>query len=241
MSSSKKETGNRRTKQRRVHEHIADQLRDLITSGEFPSGKRLPSERKLSEIFSVSRHGVREALRKLEEQGLVFSRQGDGTYVRKIEEAQGRKPVSAALDRNKCRYVEVLELRKVIEPQIAAIAARYITEEELVELRRVLDEQIDDISQGRNGSEADCEFHKLIAAGTRNSVMLEMVTRIHDIVSQSLEFTLENSHRRHWAIETHERILRALETRDPETARKEMYEHIAYVESLALSELEGEE
>ncbi|OBQ56290.1 FadR/GntR family transcriptional regulator [Halodesulfovibrio spirochaetisodalis] len=240
MPSSKSEATQPQAKQRRVHEAIADQLRDVITSGEFPAGKRLPSERKLAEIFSVSRHGVREALRKLEEQGLVFSRQGDGTYVRHIEEAQGRKPVAAALDRNKCRYVEVLELRKVIEPQIAALAAQHITEEELIELRRVLDEQIDEISQGRSGAEADCEFHKLIAAGTKNSVMLEMVTRIHDIVAQSLEFTLENSHRRHWATETHERILRALENRDPETARKEMYEHIAYVESLALSELEGE-
>ncbi|MCT4626234.1 FadR/GntR family transcriptional regulator [Halodesulfovibrio sp.] len=241
MSPTKKIVKAQNPNQRRVHESIVKQLHDLITRGEFPPGKRLPSERKLAEIFAVSRHGVREALRKLEEQGLVFSRQGDGTYVRKIEEVQGRKPVAAALDRNKCRYVEVLELRKVIEPQIAALAARYITEEELAELRRVLDEQIDEIAQGRNGAEADCEFHKLIAAGTRNSVMLEMVTRIHDIVAQSLEFTLENSHRRHWAVETHERILRALENKDPETARKEMYEHIAYVESLALSELEEEE
>ena len=227
--------------QRRVHENIAEQLRELITKGEFAPGKRLPSERKLAEVFSVSRHGVREALRKLEEQGLVFSRQGDGTYVRIQEEAEGRKPVAAALDRNKCRYVEVLELRKVFEPQIAAIAARYITEEELQELRRILDEQREEIRQGRNGAEADCEFHKLIATGTRNSVMLEMVIRIHDIVAHSLEFTLENSHRRHWAVETHERILKALEERDPETARKEMYEHIAYVESLALSEFEDEE
>ena len=238
MNSGDKKTPPRNETRRRVHESIADQLRDLITSGEFPPGKRLPSERRLADIFSVSRHGVREALRKLEEQGLVFSRQGDGTYVRRIEDVKGKKPVAAALDRSKCRYVEVLELRKVIEPEIVAMAAKYITEKELVELRRVLDEQIEEIRQGRNGAEADCEFHKLIAAGTRNSVMLEMVTRIHDIVAQSLEFTLENSHRRHWAIETHERILRALENRDPETARKEMYEHIAYVESLALSELE---
>ncbi|MCG8529505.1 MAG: FadR family transcriptional regulator [Desulfovibrionales bacterium] len=238
-------TGNKLSRQqasqRRVHESIVEQLRDLITNGEFPAGKRLPSERKLAEIFSVSRHGVREALRKLEEQGLVFPRQGDGTYVRKIEESQGRKPVSAALDRSSSRYVEVLELRKVFEPEIAAIAARYITEKELQQLRCVLDKQREEIRQGRNGAEADCEFHKLIAAGTRNSVMLEMVIRIHDIVAHSLEFTLENSHRQYWAIETHERILRALEERDSETARKEMYEHIAYVESLALSEFEDKQ
>ena len=100
-----------------------------------------------------------------------------------------------------------------------------------------MDEQNAAIRRGDTGSEADCEFHKLIAAATGNSVLLEMVTRIHDLVAESRDFTLQNDHRRDWAIETHERILQALKDHDPEAAFREMHDHIAYVEQLALKEL----
>ncbi|GFM36715.1 FadR/GntR family transcriptional regulator [Desulfovibrio psychrotolerans] len=221
----------------RLHEEIVAQIRELIERGELKSGDRLPAERRLAEIFRVSRHSVREAIRALEQQQIVTSRLGDGTYVLEKKEEQVIEPLATALEKCRGKLAEVLELRKLIEPQIASLAARHVTDAQLAGLRAQLDVQIAEIRGGNSGSEADCEFHKLIAAATGNSVLLEMVSRIHDLVEESRDFTLQNDHRRDWAIETHERILKALQERDPDAAFREMHDHIAYVEQLALKEL----
>lgn len=229
--------GQKAARKVRLHEEIVSQIRELIAQGELKSGDKLPAERRLAEIFRVSRHSVREAIRALEQLQIVTSKLGDGTYVLEKKEEQVIEPLATALERCRGKLAEVLELRKLIEPQIASLAAQHVTDEQLAGLRAQLDEQIADIQNGNTGSEADCEFHKLIAAATGNTVLLEMVTRIHDLVAESRDFTLQNDHRRDWAVETHERILRALQERDPEGAFREMHDHIAYVEQLALKEL----
>lgn len=229
------------TRKKRIHEEIVSQIRELIAEGELKSGDRLPAERRLAEIFKVSRHSVREAIRALEQQHIVTSRLGDGTYVLEKKAEQVIEPLATALERCKGKLAEVLELRKLIEPQIASLAALHVTDAQLAEMRARLDEQIGEIREGRTGTDADCEFHKVIAAATGNSVLQEMVARIHDLVAESRDFTLMTEHRREWAIRTHERIFKALCARDPKGAFKEMHEHIAYVEALALEQLDKQE
>jgi len=228
-------------RKKRIHEEIVAQIRELIAEGELKSGDRLPAERRLAEIFKVSRHSVREAIRALEQQQIVTSRLGDGTYVLEKKEEQVIEPLATALERCKGKLAEVLELRKLIEPQIASLAAMHVTNQHLKEMRARLDEQIAEIKEGRSGSDADCEFHKVIATATGNSVLEEMVTRIHDLVAESRDFTLMTEHRKQWAIGTHEKIYSAMVARDPEAAFKEMHEHIAYVEALALEQLGKQE
>jgi GntR family transcriptional repressor for pyruvate dehydrogenase complex len=129
---------------------------------------------------------------------------------------------------------EVLEFRKLLEPQIASLAARNISGTDLALLREKLNEQKAVIAQGGSGSALDAEFHLLIAKATGNRVLYEVLVRIHDIVSESRDFTLQTEERRDWAVMTHERVLAALARRDPEAAFQEMHSHIDYVEKIAL-------
>lgn len=224
-------------RKKRIHEEIVVQIRELIAEGELKSGDRLPAERRLAEIFKVSRQAVREAIRALEQLQIVTSRVGDGTYVLEKKEEQVIDPLATVLERCKDQLAEVLELRKLIEPQIASLAAMHVTDSQLSEMRARLDDQIAETNAGRSGSEEDCEFHKLIAAATGNSVLQEMVARIHDLVAETRDFTLMTEHRKQWAIRTHESIFSALSAHDSEAAFREMHEHIAYVEAIALEQL----
>lgn len=219
-------------KYQRVREEIANQLRELIACGKLRRGDKLPAERQLAEVLGVSRHSVREAIRSLEQQGVLASRRGDGTYVLDDRQELLYGPLGMAVEQRNIQ--EVLEFRKLLEPQIASLAARNITDEDISLLREKLNEQKAVIAEGGSGSAHDAEFHLLIAKATGNRVLYEVLIRIHDIVSESRDFTLQTEERRDWAVMTHERVLEALVNRDPEAAFREMHAHIDYVEQIAL-------
>ncbi len=105
-----------------VRNEIANRLRELIACGELRRGDKLPAERHLAEVLGVSRHSVREAIRSLEQQGVLASRRGDGTYVLDDRQELLYGPLGMAVEQRNIQ--EVLEFRKLLEPQIASLAAR---------------------------------------------------------------------------------------------------------------------
>ena len=105
---------------RRLYRQIADQIRTLIRSGEFPAGARLPPERDLAKQLGVSRPSVREALIALEVEGLVEVRIGSGIYVQGGSEARGPNGAHEA----QAGPFELLRARHVIESECAALAAK---------------------------------------------------------------------------------------------------------------------
>jgi len=218
----------------RLHEEIVGQIRDLIEKGELKSGDKLPPERRLAELFGVSRHCVREAIRSLEQQRIVTSRLGDGTYVLDDTEETLIEPFAAIIEQRRAKLREVLEFRRLLEPQIAALAAAHVSDGDLAALRRALDAQVAEIEGGNTGSDADVEFHMIIARATRNTVVQEVLTLLHDILTDSRDFTLQTEDRRQWAVATHANILAAMEARDPQAAFRAMHEHILHVEEIAL-------
>jgi DNA-binding transcriptional regulator YhcF (GntR family) len=100
-----------------VRNEIANRLRELIACGELRRGDKLPAERHLAEVLGVSRHSVREAIRSLEQQGVLASRRGDGTYVLDDRQELLYGPLGMAVEQRNIQ--EVLEFRKLLEPQIA--------------------------------------------------------------------------------------------------------------------------
>lgn len=228
-------------RRKRLHEEIVGQIRSLIEEGELKSGDKLPAERRLAELFGVSRHCLREAIRALEQQRIVTCRLGDGTYVLSGSEENLIEPFAEIIEQRREKLREILELRRLIEPQIASLAAVNATEADIEMLRGALARHRGEIERGGTGSEEDGEFHLLIARATRNSVLEEMLVRLHDILSESRDFTLQTPRRRQWAIMTHERIMRALELRDAQLAFREMHEHILRVEELFLEWVHLEE
>ena len=219
----------RAVKKKRIHEEIIDQIREELADSRLKPGDRLPSERELSEKFQVSRASVREAIRAMESMGLATIKTGDGTYVSTGSEAL-LSPLVSIILQQKDVLLDIFEARKVIEPEIAALAAKRATPEEIHQLETVLEEQARQIAQGESGLEADTAFHSLLTQSTKNKVFL----RLNDAVVDSLRETRERSLHIHGrparSLAGHHEILNAIRTRDPGRARQAMLQHLTTIE-----------
>ena len=147
-------------KRSRVYEHIVEQIHALIREGRWAPGDQIPPERELAERFRVSRTSVREALRALEMQGIIDSRQGGGTFVRTADTEALVPPLAAAILRGRRELAEVLEVRELIEPGIARLAATRATAEHASELETLLERQRECIPADRADTVFACDEHR---------------------------------------------------------------------------------
>lgn len=182
----------------------------------------------MAEQFQVSRASVREALRSLELLGVVETRAGGGTFVRRTTPEDLARPLSNLIVRGHA-VTDVIEVRGLLEPAIAERAARRISPGELSELRMILARQAERIAAGEPYAEEDTRFHELIAQAARNELLSTMLGVIWDVLRSSREEWLQTNQRAHASIDAHQRILAALEAHDAEAARAVAAEHIREV------------
>lgn len=204
------------------------QIEALLDRGELNPGDQLPPERALAEQFQVSRASVREALRSLELLGIVETRAGGGTFVRRTVPEDLARPLSNLIARGHT-LTDVIEVRGLLEPAIAASAATRIRPDELVELRAILTQQAEKVDAGQSYAEEDTRFHEVIGQAARNELLVTMLGVIWDVLRSSREQWLQTNQRAHFSIDAHQRILAALETHDPDAARAAAAEHIRAV------------
>lgn len=207
---------------RRLYRQIADQLRQLIQSGEFAVGSRLPAERDLAAKMGVSRPSVREALIALEVQGLIEVRGGSGIVV------IGREPVRL-LD-NAHGPLEIIRARQLIECELAAVAARCEDSTLVPDLEETLREMEVDIAARILPIRGDRNFHLRIAQASENSPLLAVVTQLFDERNGPLFARLGSHFEREttWrqAVAEHRAVVRAIERNDPQGARQAMSHHL---------------
>ncbi len=215
----------------RVYHEIVTQIRGLIAQGRIQPGDRLPPERELADLFKASRNSVRDALRVLEQMGLIESRHGDGNYVRTLSADELTEPLASLLLQSREQMRELWEVRRVFEPPTAAYAAQRITDEELEELDAVLREQEAQIRKGSTGLAQDTDFHYGIAEAVRNPVLLRAIDTIVDLLRASRERSLQQGDRPGRSLSGHRKILEALRRRDPVQAQAAMLEHLHDVEA----------
>ena len=219
----------------RLSEDIIEQVRDLIASGRLKPGDRLPAERELAQTFSVSRSAVREAIRAMESLGILEARPGEGTFVRVRAESPERDPISAALYQAWSTQRKLFEVRQVIEPDLAALAARRATAEHIEKLRTILKEQEIGLRHGESGSKQDAMFHYVTAEATGNEVLVQIMDSLMDLLSKTREASLQHDERRTQSLKQHQAILNAIEARKPLVAERRMREHIHAIERLVFS------
>ncbi len=212
----------------RLYQDIVSQIEALLERGELHPGDQLPPERALAEQFQVSRASVREALRSLELLGVVETHAGGGTFVRRTVPEDLARPLSNLIARGHT-ISDVIEVRGLIEPAIAAAAATRITTSELVELRTIVEAQAEKIAAGEPYADEDTRFHELIGQGARNELLTTMLGVIWDVLRSSREQWLQTNQRAHASIDAHRRILSALERHDADAARAAAAEHIRAV------------
>jgi GntR family transcriptional repressor for pyruvate dehydrogenase complex len=215
---------------------VAAQIRALIVSGRLAPGDKLPPLRELSERFQVSRSSVRDAMRMLEVMGLVRSRQGGGTVVQQITAELLTVPLSSLLIRESGLVAELLEVRTMLEPPIAAHAAERISPEEIAALEQILKRQREKMLRGESTVEEDTEFHYLIAVAARNTVVRKVVDLMMDLLRESRSRSLDVAGRLRRSYAGHRRVLRAIRQRDARGAEAAMLLHLESIQALILKQ-----
>lgn len=210
--------------EKRLYHTIAQAILDMIASGAYPPGTRLPGERDLAERFNVSRVVIREAEISLEALGHLEIKVGSGAYVLDNEPANGQKlPGVTAF--------ELTQTRLLFEPECAALAATVITDAQIAELEATIDLMASAPIDSAEGEKADRDFHFLIAKATGNEAnvfFLETLWRMRTEIEEvkcvySAVCHEDSSHR----VNEHSDIMSALRNRDPEGARKAMRGHFS--------------
>ncbi len=218
-------------KKTKIYEEIVAKVKSMIEDGKLNTGDQLPSERELSEFFKVSRSSVREALRTLESQGFLESRQGDGTYIARQPIEDLVNPLATVIFSEKDGQMELFEMRRLIEPQLAYLAAERATPAEVAELERILDLQEKELARGETGTDVDKAFHNLLAEATKNNILLKVMESVMDALTESRGKYLQVNGRPERSLYRHREILNALKAGDKELAAKVMREHLEDIET----------
>lgn len=221
-------------KKRKLYEDIVDQIKSLVEKGGLKSGDQLPPERELSEIFQVSRNSVREALRTLEENQILRSRPGDGTYVIGEDETLIIESLARAIHHEKKKLSEIFQFRRLIEPQIASLAARNASAQEIKELERIVQEQGRAVKDAKKSVELDNAFHLSLARASKNTILLRIVQALNDILGETRAEFLQKEPRRLKSLEGHSKIVETTRQRKKGLARKAMNEHLKKIEEMII-------
>lgn len=225
----------------RLSDTVYGQLLDEITSGQWPVGNRLPPETNLARRFSVSRPVVREALHRLQSDGIVVSRQGSGSFVQR---SPLQRVSELTRDYSLHDVLQGFEVRMAIESLAARLAARHRSPEQLRAIEASAEAMTRSMraKSGATGGaagkdsrkllrEADYTFHRAVAIASGNAVLLDTLERLAERVQGGMDITLaltreSSAQRRDRVIDEHQRIVNAIRVGDAESAGIAMQYHL---------------
>lgn len=214
----------------RLYEQIVEQIEQSVQRGDLKPGDQLPAERELAEQFGVSRTAVREAVKALREKGLVEAYPGKGTFIT----SGSSNPMRQSIDRM-MRSAQVdatsslVEVREILEPEIAALAAVRATEENLNSLRKSV--AVMDAAKRDPDAyiEADLDFHLELAEAAANPLILSLIDSIVGVLREQRMRIFEVEGGPDRGQYHHKRILEAMEHQDAQGAREAMRAHLRQV------------
>lgn len=220
--------------QNKISIHIINQIRDAILTGRLEPGDHLPSEKELIHQFGVSKHTLREALRALEAMGFLEIRKGagGGPVVMEVGMDHAVESIANFLHFKNVSIHHLSEVRKIIEPYLARIAAGRITPDQIDRLnllnkkcRGILDRR-----QSISGAREEIDFHVMLGEISGNPVLIlilgfvnSLLADVKNQIKPGLDFCEQ-------VLKAHEKILEAIRNGDAEKAASAMHEHIREVE-----------
>ncbi len=212
-------------KRNSIGNEIYSQMKQMIVDGEWKPGSRIPSENELRQMFGVSRISIRGALQKLLAYGIIETRHGDGTYVKEPSGDIYMNSLIPMLVLRETDMDKVLEFRKIIEVESARIAAERVSDEEAGHLKAILEKMRQHKDDYLKYSEDDLDFHFEIAKITKNPLIVKVNLILKDILISYMQ-TIVASLGYTGGLYYHEKLLEAIEGRNPDLAKKYMEEHI---------------
>jgi GntR family transcriptional repressor for pyruvate dehydrogenase complex len=219
-----------------IGDQVYEKLQKMIFDGNWKSGDKLPSENVLAESFGVSRMTIRQELQKLVAIGLVETRIGEGSYVKELSFAtsyvNGMIPALYLSDRS---VLDAMEFRIMTEVETAGIAAEIATEEDVDHLKKCYEKMMNNIDNIEEYVNLDFHFHRLICSIAGNSIVIQVHYLLRNVL-QDVILNLTKKIGPSNGIEYHALIIRAIEQKDGEAARKYMKEHL--MKTIELYQLE---
>jgi GntR family transcriptional repressor for pyruvate dehydrogenase complex len=206
---------------------LVKRIIELVQSGQLPLGSRLPAERRLAEMLQVSRPSVRQALKALEAMGIVVCRVGDGNFITSKASAANllTEPIQFAIRANHISRRQLLEMREVMEVQLAGIAAARATEEAIAQIRRELEEMERVRANPRLLADQDYRFHLAIVRAAGNPVFELLFEPVSGLIWEDLADRM-HLFNPDYTVDLHRQILAAIEGRDPARTMTLMKEHL---------------
>ncbi len=216
---------------KRIYEQIVAQIEQQILAGSLKVGDRLPTERALAEQFQVSRTAVREAIKTLRGKGLLDVSPGRGTFVtdgisRATSESMGLLMKMTSSDTNENRFADLFEIRRILEPEMAALAAVRISDEQIEEMRNAVELMASSNDDMNTYIAGDNLFHQLIARATQNELLPSLLEPIMDLLSEQRKMSFRTGFSPKKAIIFHRKILDAITRHDPIAAKQAMLDHL---------------
>jgi GntR family transcriptional repressor for pyruvate dehydrogenase complex len=219
---------------RRLPEQVADQLCEQIVSGALPVDTVLPTEPELCVRFGVSRTVVREAVRLLVSKGLVEVRHGSGMRVRPqaMWDLLDPQVLFGRLqhERNFDLLAEILEVRRIIEIEVAGLAARRRTDEDLAQLRALLVAMQAALQDADAYTALDYEFHAVLLCAARNRLLIDMLQPVAEVLRAGRHITNRRARSLSTSLRGHVELCDAVAAQDEATARDAMRRHIVQFE-----------
>jgi GntR family transcriptional repressor for pyruvate dehydrogenase complex len=211
---------------------VAHRIEQLVRSGDLKAGDRLPPEHDFAQMLGVSRGSLREALKGLMYLGLIKSRAGDGTYIQSSLSRVLNRHFQWMILLDEVKHLEIYELRKIIEPEAAALAARRATRADI----ECLEAALDGLAEGRGNPVLfhafDIKFHDAFAQASGNAAIQTTMRMLYHATSEARKAVLPfiTDWDRHW--QRHERVFASIRDHKPALARKAVLEDLNYAETL---------
>ena len=213
----------------RLSDRLAADLRSRIEAGALPPGARLPTELALAAEYAVSRTVVREAISRLRSSGLVVARQGSGMYVARLDAA---RPLDfdADVPARLGSVLDVVEVRRALESEVAALAAERATPAQRAAIVRALRQVDASVASGSAAVDEDLAFHHQIALAAGNPQFPRLLRHLEQYLRDAMAVTRRNESLepayRAAVMQEHRAIVDAIATRDPAAARAAATAHL---------------
>ncbi len=213
-------------------DEVYNQLFSLISSGKLTPGDKIPSERELAAELKISRQSIREALNRAEVMGLIKVRQGEGSFIQSTVKDVLKPPLTLIIEQEAARIFEFLEIRKLVEGWCAEKAALEATSAELQGMLEILEKMKKMASKNKQWEELDLALHLSFAKATHNVIAVHIMEALKVNFGPFFNFTksMPSSEKIDVLWQHHFEIFKAIERRDPKTAKQKVIEHLNFIE-----------
>jgi GntR family transcriptional repressor for pyruvate dehydrogenase complex len=221
-------------KRPRVHEPVADQIRQAIFRGLIATGHKLPPEREMAEHFQTSRVALREALRALEKEGLITIKRGagGGAFVADPDNALHAlaDSLKTVVKLGSAKSANLTEMRSILEPEITRLATLRATPEDITAIEAVVIAQEQELEGGELSRKLDMDFHRCVAEAAHNPVMNIVVNAVNQSIRDSILRSKLTVEMRKRVVDYHRKIFEAVRSGNADLARQVMSAHVVDVQ-----------